>query len=44
MEKVWKDLYKAAKIVQNQREVSERIYAVGVAAPIEASRGKIYKG
>lgn len=26
MEKVWEDLYKAAKNVQNPREVSERIY------------------
>ena len=44
MEKVWEDLYKAAKNVQNPREVSERIYAGGVAAAIEASSGKIYKG
>ena len=44
MEKVWEDLYKAAKNVQNPREVSERIYAGGVAAAIEASRGKIYTG
>lgn len=44
MEKVWEDLYKAAKNVQNLREVSERIYAGGVAAVIEASSGKIYTG
>lgn len=44
MEKVWEDLYKAAKNVQNPREVSERIYAGGVAAAIEASNGKIYTG
>lgn len=44
MEKVWEDLYKAAKNVQNPREVSERIYAGGVAAVIEASSGKIYTG
>lgn len=44
MEKVWEDLYKAAKNVQNPREVSERIYAGGVAAVIEASSGKIYIG
>lgn len=44
MEKVWEDLYKAAKNVQNPREVSERIYAGGVAATIEASSGKIYTG
>ena len=44
MEKVWEDLYKAAKNVQNPREVSERIYAGDVAAAIEASSGKIYTG
>ena len=44
MEKVWEDLYKAARNVQNPREVSERIYAGGVAAAIEASSGKIYTG
>ena len=44
MEKVWEDLYKAAKNVQNPREVSERIHAGGVAAVIEASSGKIYTG
>ena len=44
MEKVWEALYKAAKNVQNPREVSERIYAGGVAAAIEASSGKIYTG
>lgn len=42
LEKVWEDLYKAAKNVQNSREVSERIYAGSVAAAIEASSGKIY--
>lgn len=44
MEKVWEDLYESAKNVQNPREVSERIYAGGVAAAIEASSGKIYTG
>ena len=44
MEKVWEDLYKAAKNVQNPREISERIQAGGVAAAIEASSGKIYTG
>lgn len=44
MEKVWEDLYRAAKNVQNPREVSERIYAGGVVAAIEASSGKIYTG
>ena len=44
MEKVLEELYKAAKNVQNPREGSERIYAGGVAAAIEASSGKIYTG
>ena len=44
MEKVWKHLYKAAKNVQNPREISERIYGGGVAAAIEAASGKIYTG
>ncbi|PEH09807.1 cytidine deaminase [Lactobacillus sp. UMNPBX2] len=44
MEKVWEDLYEAAKNVQNPREISERIYAGGVAAAIEAASGKIYTG
>lgn len=44
MQKEWKDLYVAAKKVQNGREVSERIYAGGVAAAIESESGKIYVG
>lgn len=44
MEKIWKDLYAAAKAVQNPREVSERIYAGGVAAAVESASGKIYTG
>lgn len=44
MEKIWDKLYNAAKAVQNEREISERIYAGGVAAAIESSSGKIYVG
>jgi cytidine deaminase len=44
MQKEWKDLYDAAKKVQNGREVSERIYAGGVAAAIESKSGRIYVG
>ncbi len=44
MEQIWKDLYQAAKAVQNPREISERIYAGGVAAAIESESGKIYTG
>lgn len=44
MEKIWNDLYDAAKAVQNGREISERIYAGGVAAALESVSGKIYVG
>ena len=44
MDKIWKDLYAAAKAVQNPREISDRIYAGGVAAAIESASGKIYTG
>lgn len=44
MEQIWIDLYNKAKAVQNPRELSERIYAGGVAAAIESASGKIYTG
>ena len=44
MEQIWNKLYEAAKAVQNPREISERIYAGGVAAAIESASGKIYTG
>ena len=44
MDQIWKKLYEAAKAVQNPREISERIYAGGVAAAIESASGKIYTG
>ena len=44
MDQIWKDLYEAAKAVQNPREISERVYAGGVAAAIESRSGKIYTG
>ena len=44
MEQIWKELYKGAKAVQNPREISDRIYAGGVAAAIESASGKIYTG
>ncbi len=44
MEKIWNELYEKAKAVQNPREISERIYAGGVAAAIESTSGKIYTG
>lgn len=44
MDKIWSDLYKAAKAVQNPRDISGRVSAGGVAAAIESSSGKIYTG
>lgn len=44
MEPVWKELYKAAKAVQNDRQVSDYIEAGGVAAAIQTLRGNIYTG
>lgn len=38
----WKKMYEAAKAVQNGREISERIYAGGVAAAVESASGRIY--
>lgn len=37
-------MYEAAKAVQNGREISERIYAGGVAAVVESASGRIYVG
>ena len=44
MEPIWTELYKAAKEVQNPRDVSERVYAGGVAAAIESADGNIFTG
>ena len=44
MEQIWKELYQAAKAVQNPRDISESISAGGVAAAIESASGKIYTG
>ncbi len=44
MKKIWNELYNAAKAVQNEREVSDKIYAGGVGAAVESSSGKIYVG
>ncbi len=40
----WKKMYEAAKAVQNGREISEIIYAGGVAAAVESASGRIYVG
>ena len=44
MEPVWKELYKAAKAVQNDRQVSDYVEAGGVAAAILSGSGKISTG
>ena len=44
MNKVWKELYNAAKAVLKPRNVSRFIEAGGVAAAIESVSGKIYVG
>ena len=44
MDRIWKDLFEAAKAVQNDREISDKVWAVGVAAAIESESGRIYVG
>lgn len=44
MEKVWTELYAAAKAVQNGRKVSDYVEAGGVAAAILSKSGRIYVG
>lgn len=44
MEAIWKELYDAAKAVQNDRNISDMVSAGGVAAAIESGSGKIYTG
>lgn len=44
MEQIWKEMYKAAKTVQNERKISDYIDAGGVAAAVLSSSGKIYTG
>ena len=44
MDKVWNELYDAAKAVLKPRDVSRFIEAGGVAAAIESASGKIYAG
>jgi len=44
MDNKWTELYDAAKAVQNDREISSRVWAGGVAAAIESESGRIYVG
>lgn len=44
MDKIWKEMYDAAKAVQNEREISDYVLAGGVAAAILSASGNIYTG
>lgn len=44
MEQIWKEMFRAAKAVQNGRQISDYVDAGGVAAAIQSSSGKIYVG
>lgn len=44
MDKIWNELYEAAKKVLNPREISEFMETGGVAAAIESGSGNIYVG
>lgn len=44
MEAIWKDLYKAARAVQNDRKISDYVEAGCVAAAVLSASGKIYTG
>lgn len=44
MDQIWKEMYQAAKAVQNGRQISDYVEAGGVAAAILSASGKIYVG
>ena len=44
MEKIWTEMYEAAKKVQNGRKISDYVEAGEVAAAIYSESGKIYTG
>ena len=44
MEKVWKDLYEAARLALNARRISDYVTAGEVSAAILSNSGKIYTG
>lgn len=44
MEKIWDELYVAAKQVLQPRRISDRMEAGGVAAAVEAGSGRVYVG
>ena len=44
MEKIWTEMYNAAKAVLNERKVSEYVSCGEVAAAVRSSSGRIYVG
>lgn len=44
MDNIWKEMFEAAKAVQNDRKISDYIEAGGVAAAVLSSSGEIYTG
>lgn len=44
MDRIWEEMYNAAKAVQNDRKISDYVYAGGVSAAIYSASGKIYTG
>lgn len=44
MDKIWEEMMSAAKSVQNERKISNYVYAGGVAAAVLSKSGKIYTG
>ncbi len=44
MEKIWTDMYEAAKAVLNERRISEYVTCGEVSAAIRSKSGKIYMG
>lgn len=44
MDQIWKEMYQAAKTVQNGRKISDYVEAGGVAAAVLSASGKIYTG
>ena len=44
MDKIWQDMYEAAKAVHHEKEISEFISAGGVSAAVLSKSGKIYTG
>ena len=44
MDSIWNELLSAARAVQNERKISDYVYAGGVAAAILSESGRIYTG